>query len=92
MPQAVVPTAGQSIDLRRRSQSARNETEWAQWARSKRDAVIAKYGLQPKAKRASGQNLYVSRLVPVMPLTCCSVSWTKAMTPRESIWTRRELT
>lgn len=57
VPQPVVPAAGQSINLRRRSQLLRNETEWAQWAKSQRDAVITKYGLQPNKKRGAGENL-----------------------------------
>ncbi|KAH0836320.1 acid protease [Lanmaoa asiatica] len=57
VPWPVVPAAGQSIDLKRRSGSVRNETEWARWAKSQRDAVIAKYGLQPNEKRAAGENL-----------------------------------
>lgn len=55
--QPAVSAAGQSISLKRRSRSARKETEWAQWAKSQRDAVIAKYGLQPNEKRATGENL-----------------------------------
>lgn len=57
VPQPVVPAAGQSINLKRHSRHVRNETEWAQWAKSQRDAVIAKYGLQPNMKRATGENL-----------------------------------
>lgn len=56
-PQLVVPAAGQPVDLKRRSRPTRNQTEWAQWAKGYRDAVIAKYRLQPNAKRAAGENL-----------------------------------
>jgi hypothetical protein len=57
VPQPAVPAAEQSINLKRWSQSARNETEWAQWAKSQRDAVISKYRLGPNEKRATGENL-----------------------------------
>lgn len=57
VPQPVVPAAGQSIGLRRRSRSVRNATEWAQWAKNQRDAVVAKYGLLPSKKRSTGENL-----------------------------------
>ncbi|KAN0088860.1 Aspartic peptidase domain containing protein [Tylopilus felleus] len=61
VPQPVVPAVGQSINLKRHSRHVRNETEWAQWAKSQRDAVIAKYGLQPNMKRATGENLIVNQ-------------------------------
>ncbi|KAG8215009.1 acid protease [Butyriboletus roseoflavus] len=61
VPQPVVSTAGQSIDLRRRSRSVRNATEWAQWAEIQRDTVIAKYGTQPNEKRSAGENLLVNQ-------------------------------
>ena len=57
VPQPVVPAARQSISLKRRSRSVRNEMEWAQWAKGQRDAVIAKYGLQPNEKRDTGYSL-----------------------------------
>ncbi|KAF8556433.1 acid protease [Imleria badia] len=60
VPKPLVPAAGQFINLNRRSRPVRNETEWAQWAKSQRDAVIAKYGLRPKEKRATGINLIVN--------------------------------
>ncbi|KIJ20642.1 hypothetical protein PAXINDRAFT_165539 [Paxillus involutus ATCC 200175] len=61
VPRPIIPTAGQSIDLKRRSQPVRNETEWAQWAKSQRDTVIAKYSLQPNQKRGTGENLIVNQ-------------------------------
>lgn len=57
VPRPVAPPAEQYIDLKRRSRPVRNEIEWAQWAKSHRDAVIAKYGLRPNEKRATGENL-----------------------------------
>lgn len=53
----VFPAVGQSIKLKRGSQSLRSETQWAQWAKGQRNAVIAKYGLQGHEKRATGENL-----------------------------------
>ena len=69
VPKPLAPAAGQSIDLKRRSRPVRNETEWVLWAKSQRDAVIAKYGLQPHTKRATGVNLYVFR--PMLCLAHC---------------------
>ncbi|KIJ65105.1 hypothetical protein HYDPIDRAFT_111003 [Hydnomerulius pinastri MD-312] len=61
VPRPVLPAAGQSIALKRRSKPVRNETEWAQWAKSQRDAVISKYSLQQKEKRGTGENLIVNQ-------------------------------
>ncbi|KAF9219785.1 acid protease [Gyrodon lividus] len=61
VPRPLVPAAGQSIDLKRRSQPVRNATEWARWAKSQRDTVISKYSLQPNQKRGTGENLIVNQ-------------------------------
>ena len=60
-PPFAVPTAGQSIDLKRRPRPVRNETGWSQWSQRQRNAVMAKYRVRPHAKRATGENLYVAR-------------------------------
>jgi len=61
VPQPVFPAVGQSIELKRWSQSVRSESQWSQWAKGQRNAVIAKYGLQGHEKRATGENLVVNQ-------------------------------
>ncbi|KAH7885825.1 acid protease [Phlebopus sp. FC_14] len=62
VPRPVIPAAGQSISLKRRSGPVRNETEWATWAKGQRDAVIAKYSSQQHTKkRGTGENLIVNQ-------------------------------
>ncbi|KAF8142067.1 aspartic peptidase domain-containing protein [Boletus edulis] len=61
VPNPVVPAAGQSINLKRRSPPVRNETEWARWAKGQRDVVIIKYGLRSNEKRAVGENSIVNQ-------------------------------
>ncbi|KAH7926411.1 acid protease [Leucogyrophana mollusca] len=60
VPRPLIPAAGQSVPLKRKAQVTRNESEWAEWAKSQRDAVMAKYSPQRK-KRSTGVNLIVNQ-------------------------------
>ncbi|KII87254.1 hypothetical protein PLICRDRAFT_112830 [Plicaturopsis crispa FD-325 SS-3] len=55
-------TAGQSIDLLRRSTVARNDTEWGVWAKHHKEILLTKYGGSSQiSKRASGTNQMVNQ-------------------------------
>lgn len=60
-PQGHTSSAGQFIPLTRRTQPSRNVSEWAEYAKSLRDATIAKYSPQLSQKRGMGENLMVNQ-------------------------------